>query len=98
MLLEPTWTATSAKERVLHRIITLDETCARSYQPELKWQSNEWRHYGSPRRSNILQNPNNVKMMVIFVYDCHGVILKHTFSTTAGNQCAVKLLIFGAPS
>ncbi|PNF14671.1 hypothetical protein B7P43_G11402 [Cryptotermes secundus] len=32
----------------LRRIVTLDETWARSYEPHLKRQSNEWKHPGSP--------------------------------------------------
>ena len=44
----------------------------------MKSQSNEWRHYGSPRKSKVRQNPSNVKVMVILVYDCDGVILRHT--------------------
>ncbi|GBL95670.1 hypothetical protein AVEN_100221-1 [Araneus ventricosus] len=38
-------------EAFLRRIIALDETWAKPYEPQLKRQSNEWRHYGSPRRS-----------------------------------------------
>jgi len=44
-------------EAFLHRIITLDETWAKSYEPQMKRQSNEWRHYGSPRKSKVRQNP-----------------------------------------
>jgi len=65
-------------EAFLRRIITLDETWARLYEPQLKRQSNEWRHYESPRKSKVCQNPSNVKVMVILVYDCDGVILTHT--------------------
>jgi len=35
-------------EAFLRHIITLDETWAKSYEPQLKRQSNEWRHYRSP--------------------------------------------------
>ncbi|KFM72497.1 Transposable element Tcb1 transposase, partial [Stegodyphus mimosarum] len=45
------------EDAFLSRIITLDETWARLYQPELKRQSNEWRHHGSPRRSKFPQTP-----------------------------------------
>ncbi|PNF36013.1 hypothetical protein B7P43_G00571 [Cryptotermes secundus] len=44
-------------------IITLDETWAKSYEPQMKRQSNQWHHYGSPRKSKVYQNPNNVKVM-----------------------------------
>ncbi|GBM74918.1 hypothetical protein AVEN_67646-1 [Araneus ventricosus] len=57
-------------EAFLRRIITLDETWAKSYEPQLKRQSNEWRHYASPRRSKVRLNPRNVKVMLILVYDC----------------------------
>ena len=65
-------------EAFLRRIITLDETWAKSYEPQMKRQSNEWRHYGSPQKSKVRHNPRNVKVMVILVYDCDGVILTHT--------------------
>ncbi|KAG8232167.1 hypothetical protein J437_LFUL012239 [Ladona fulva] len=64
-------------EAFLHRIITLDETWATSYEPKLKCQSNEWYCYGSPRKSKVHQSPTGVKVMVIFVYNCDGVILTH---------------------
>ena len=61
-------------EAFLRHIITLDETWAKSYEPQLF----NWRHYGSPQKSKVRQNPSNVKVMVILVYDCDGVILMHT--------------------
>ncbi|XP_055942641.1 histone-lysine N-methyltransferase SETMAR-like [Argiope bruennichi] len=54
-------------EAFLRHIITLDETWARSYQLKLKQKSKEWRHYGPPRSSKFLQNPSNVKVMLILV-------------------------------
>ena len=45
----------------------------RAYELKLKRQSAEWRHEESPRR----QNPSPVKLMVIFTYEVHGVILCH---------------------
>jgi len=65
-------------EAFLRRNITLDETWAKSYEPQLKHQLNKWLHYRSPRISKVRQNPSNVKVMVILVYDCDGVILMHT--------------------
>jgi len=43
----------------------------------MKWQSNEWRRYGSPRKTKVRQNPSNGKVMVIFAYDSAGIILTH---------------------
>ncbi|PNF37899.1 hypothetical protein B7P43_G06200, partial [Cryptotermes secundus] len=66
------------REAFLRRIITLDETWTKSYEPQMKRQSNEWRHYGSPRKSKVRQNPSNMKVAVILVYDCDSVILTQT--------------------
>ncbi|KAJ4437359.1 hypothetical protein ANN_17500 [Periplaneta americana] len=62
----------------LWRIVALAETWARSYEPLLKRQSNEWRHYWSPRKTVERRTPTNVKVMLIVVYDCDCVILTHT--------------------
>ena len=62
----------------LGRIVTLDETWARSYEPHLKRQSNEWKHPGSPRPKKVRPTQSNVKAMFIVAYDIDGVILHHT--------------------
>ena len=62
---------------MLNNIITIDETWVRAYEPELKRQSVEWRHDGSPRRQKFRQNPSPVKLMIILAYDVQGVILCH---------------------
>jgi len=59
----------------LHSIIALDEAWARAYEPEMKRQSNEWRHYGSPGKTKVRQNLSNAKVMLIFAYDSAGIIL-----------------------
>ena len=63
------------EENLLNNIITIDETWVRAYELELKRQSAEWRHEGSPRRQKFRQNPSPVKLMVILTYDIQGVIL-----------------------
>ena len=65
------------EENLLNNIITIDETWVRAYEPELKRQSAEWRHKGSPRRQKFRQNPSPVKLIVILAYDVQGVILSH---------------------
>ena len=62
-------------ENLLNNIITIDETWVRAYEHELKCQSAEWRHEGSPQRQKFHQNPSPVKLMVILAYDVQGVIL-----------------------
>ena len=64
------------RENLLNNI-TIDWTWVRAYEPELKRQSAEWRHEGSPRRQKFRQNPSPVKLMVILPYDVQGVILCH---------------------
>lgn len=64
-------------DQFLSRIIAIDEFWARAYEPELKRQSAEWRHAGSPRRQKVRQNPSPVKLMVIVAYDVRGVIVCH---------------------
>lgn len=67
-------------ESFLNRIITLDETWVRAYEPELKSQTAEWHHKDSPKKSRprkVRQNPSRVKLMVIVAYDSKGVVLVH---------------------
>ncbi|PRD25127.1 UNVERIFIED_CONTAM: hypothetical protein NCL1_41798 [Trichonephila clavipes] len=56
---------------------SIDEFWARVYEPELKRQSTEWRHAGSPRRQKVRQNPSQVKFIVIVAYDVRGVLICH---------------------
>ena len=63
------------RDNLLNNIITIGETWVRAYEPELKRQTAEWRHEGSPRRQKFRQNPSPVKLIVILAYDVQGVIL-----------------------
>jgi histone-lysine N-methyltransferase SETMAR len=67
-------------EDFLRRIITLDETWARCYEPELKSQSAEWRREGSPtpRPKKFRQGPSKIKVMLIVAYDMEGILLVHS--------------------
>ena len=65
------------EDAFLHRIIVLDEAWAQAYKPEMKWHSNVWRHYRSPPKTKVQQNPSNAKVMVIFAYDSVSTILTH---------------------
>ena len=53
------------------------ETWACSYTPNLKRQSNEWKHPGYPRPKKARPTQFAVKMMFIVAYDTDGVILHH---------------------
>ena len=58
----------------------MDETWARSYEPNLKRQSNEWKHPGSPRPKKVRPTQCAVKVMFIVAYDTDGVVLHHAVS------------------
>ena len=75
-------------ENFLNNIITIDETWFRAYEPELRRQSAEWRHDGSPRRQKFPQNPSPAKLMVILAYVVQGVIFCHSvpYSETVNAQ------------
>ncbi|KAJ4447154.1 hypothetical protein ANN_09155 [Periplaneta americana] len=61
----------------LGRIVAMDETWTRSYEPNLKCQSNEWNHLGSPCPKEVRPTQSAVKEMFIVAYDIDGVILHH---------------------
>ncbi|KAJ4427402.1 hypothetical protein ANN_25024 [Periplaneta americana] len=61
----------------LGRIVAMDETWTRSYEPNLKRQSNEWKHPGSPRPKKVRPTQSAVKEMFIVAYDIDGIILHH---------------------
>jgi len=67
----------------LYRIVTIDETCVRDFEPELKSQSNEWRSPTSPRPKNFRRAQSKVKQMRIFAYDHRGIIMADGTSVTA---------------
>ncbi|KAJ4438603.1 hypothetical protein ANN_14550 [Periplaneta americana] len=61
----------------LGRIVAMDETWTRSYEPNLKRQSNERKHPGSPRPKKVRPTQSAVKELFIVAYDIDGVILHH---------------------
>lgn len=64
-------------ETFLNRIVAIDETWIRSYEPELKRQSSEWHTQGSPRPIKFRRKQGNLKMMMIFAYDTRGILTSH---------------------
>ena len=60
--------------KFLQKVVATDETWIRDFEPELKSQSSEWRGKGSPRPKKFKRAQSNVKQMMIFAYDCRGVI------------------------
>ncbi|KAJ4427997.1 hypothetical protein ANN_24010 [Periplaneta americana] len=58
----------------LGRIIAMDETWTRSYEPNLKRQSNEWKHPGSPHPKKVRPTQSAVKETFIVAYDIDGLL------------------------
>jgi len=62
-------------KELLQKMVAIDETWIRDFEPELKSQSSEWRGKGSPRPKKFKRAQSNVEQMMIFAYDCKGVIM-----------------------
>lgn len=69
------------QDSFLDRIVTIDETWIRSFEPELKRQSMEWHTTNSPRPVKFRRSLNNPKMLMIFAYDIHGILTSHRVPT-----------------
>ncbi|XP_025154653.1 uncharacterized protein LOC105190474 [Harpegnathos saltator] len=61
-------------ETFLDRIIAIDETWIRDFEPELKSQSDVWKSPGSPRAQKVRRQQSKMKEIMIFAYDKQGVI------------------------
>jgi histone-lysine N-methyltransferase SETMAR len=59
----------------LNRIVAIDETWIRSYEPELKSQSSEWHRSSSPRPVKFRREQSKLKQMMIFAYDAEGILI-----------------------
>ena len=66
---------------MLQRIVAIDETWIRSFEPELKRQSSEWPTKDSPRPLKFRRSQNCPKLLMIFAYDFHGVLTAHRVPT-----------------
>ena len=60
-------------DEMLQRIIAIDETWIRSFEPQLKRQSSKWHTKNSPRPVKFRRSQNCAKMLMIFAYDIRGV-------------------------
>ena len=68
-------------DEMLQRIVAIDETWARSFEPELKRQSSEWHTKDSMRPLKFRRSQNCPKMLMIFAYDFRGVLTAHRVPT-----------------
>jgi hypothetical protein len=68
-------------EQFLNRIVAIDETWIRDFEPRLKSQSSQWKHANSPGPKKCRCQQSKVKLMMIMACDKNGVIA--TDSVTA---------------
>ena len=73
------------------RIVTIDETWIRYFEPELKSQSNEWKATGSYRPKKFRRAQSKVKQMMIFAYNYHGVIMTESHVEKVSLECIIVL-------
>jgi len=59
----------------LQKVVAIDETWIQDFEPELKSQSSERTGKGSPSTKKFKRAQSTVKQMMIFTYDCKGVIM-----------------------
>ena len=59
----------------IFRIVAIDETWFRDFEPELKSQLKEWRSPTSPCPQKFRRAQSKVKQMMIFAYDHRGIIM-----------------------
>ena len=64
----------SDDENVLKKVITGDESWVYGYDPETKQQSSQWNCPDEPRPKKARQSRSHVKSMLIFFFDCEGVV------------------------
>jgi len=50
----------------LQKVVAINKTWIRDFEPELKSQSSEWRGKGSPTPKKFKRTQSNVKQMTIF--------------------------------
>ena len=62
---------------MLKRIVAIDETWIRSFEPKLKRQSAEWHTPNSPSPVKFRRSMNNPKKLMIYAYDAEGVLTTH---------------------
>ena len=64
----------SDDENVLKKVITSDESWVYGYDPETKQQSSRRKRPDEPRPKKARQSRCHVKSMLIFFFDCEGVV------------------------
>ena len=67
----------SEGQNFLERIVAVDETWVRSYEPEIRRQSTGWHTPSSLRPAKYGRIQSKLQMLMIFTYDRHGILTSH---------------------
>ena len=59
---------------LLKKFITGDESWVYGYDIEIKAQSSQWKHSEEPRPKKAHQVRSNVKVLLIVLFECNGVV------------------------
>jgi len=62
------------QDDILGPVITGDETQVYQYDPEMKWQSAEWKTANSPQPKNFCQSKSRVKTMLLAFFYIRGIV------------------------
>ena len=68
-------------DKMLHRIVAIDETWIQSFEPELKHLSSEWHTKNSTKPLKFRGCQNYAKMLMIFAFDFCEVLMAHRVPT-----------------
>ena len=79
---------------VFDDLVTCDESWIYCYVPEIKRQSSQWKHDGSPRPKKARQSKSTHKLSMIPFFDSTGMIYMHWVSTgqTVNKEYNVEFL------
>ena len=79
---------------VLDALVTCNESWIYCYDPEIKRQSSQWMHTGSPRPKKARQSKSTHKFLMIPFFDSTGMIYMHWIPTgqTVNKENYVEVL------
>ena len=79
---------------VLDALLTYDESWIDCNDPEIKRQSSQWKHAGSPRPKKARESKSTRKLLMIPFFDCIGMIYMHWIPTgqTDNKEYYVEVL------
>ena len=80
--------------QILSKVVSRDETCCYSYNPETKQASSQWKTPNSPKAKKARQGRSNVKIMLISFFYANRIVHKEFVppGQTVNQQFYLKVL------